>query len=160
VTSQHLTARHLLAVWDPSRERDAMHAHVQLLLDVRRRQRAGEVDDEEAYVWWGKIRSPNRQQPLAHLPEVLALDALLRDERGPDAEVHLYLTDYRSLYVGHVGEVTADDVREDDPEHVPGMYCSDAIACDCWFRLWDVRRVVLDDTLRVIDELGIVRSVV
>jgi len=146
-----VTERHLVSVWDPSRGPDAMNAHVQVLLDAQRRQRIGDADDEDVYVWWGKIKSPNRQQPLAHLPEILKLDEALRGEEGPDAEVHLYLTDYRSLYVGHVAEVTADDVREDDGDYVPSLY--DDVACDCWFRLMDVRRVVLDDTLGVIAEL-------
>src|SRR5215218_8335755 len=100
---------HLVTVWDPSRGDDAMQAHLQLLLDACRREdmmrgaglpRAQRGDD--VYVWWGKIRSPNRQQPLAHLGEILAIDETLR----AGAEIHLYLTDYRSLYVGHVGEVT------------------------------------------------------
>lgn len=145
-------ARHLVSVWDPSRGPDAMNAHVQLLLDARRRQKSGDTDDEDVYVWWGKIKSPNRQQPLAHLPEILALDEALKGDDGPDAEVHLYLTDYRSLYVGHVGEVTADDVREDDRAYVPAIY-DDDVNCDCWFRLMDLRRLVLDDTIGVIAEL-------
>jgi hypothetical protein len=145
--------RHLVSVWDPSRGEDAMQAHLQLLLDARRREREREATDDDVFVWWGKIRSPNRQQEMRHLPEILALDELLKSEQGPDAEVHLYLTDYRSLYVAHVGEVTADDVRRDDDAalYVPRMY--DRVECDCWFRLMDVRRLVLDDTLGVIAEL-------
>ena len=143
--------RHLVAVWDPSRGPDSMNAHVQLLLAVRRRQRDAEIDDEDVYVWWGKIRSPNRQQPLPHIDDILAIDEALRGDDGPDAEVHLYLTDYRSLYVAHMGEVTADDVRVDDADYVPALY--DGAQCDCWFRLMDVRRVVLDDTIGVVAEL-------
>ncbi len=149
--------RHLITVWDPSRGADPLQAHLELLLRMRRRERAGEIEDEEVYVWWGKIRSPNRQQPLPHMEELLSLDSLLDGDEGPDAEVHLYLTDYRSLYVAHVGEITADDVREAEPEHVPRFY--DGFACDLWFRLWDVRRIVLDDTLGVIDELRKLRNV-
>lgn len=152
------SARHLVAVWDPSRGDDAMQAHIRLLLDARGRERAGESDDQDVYVWWGKIRSPNRQQPMAHLPEILALDALLNAEDGPDAEIHLYLTDYRSLYVAHVGQVTADDVREfeDAEQHVASIYRE--VQCDCWFLLWDIRRLVLDDTLGVIAELKKLRN--
>jgi hypothetical protein len=151
-----VTARHLVTLWDPSRGPDPLQAHLQLLLEARRRERAGELADEDVFVWWGKIRSPNRQQPLPHLPDVLAIDRMLGGDAGPDAEVHLYLTDYRSLYVGHVGEVTAEDVREQDPEYVPALY--DGVQCDCWFRLMDVRRVVLDDTLGVIAELRKLRN--
>jgi len=42
---------------------------------------------------------------------VTALDAQAR----AGVETHLYLTDYRSLYVAEVGEITDDDVRG-DPE--------------------------------------------
>src|SRR5690606_8073327 len=94
-----LTTHHLVTVWAPSRGPDPLQAHLQLLLDLRRRERAGELEDEDVYVWWGKIRSPNRQQPLPHLDQILALDEVLRGDQGPDAEIHLYLTDYRSLYV-------------------------------------------------------------
>ena len=149
------TTRHLVAVWDPSRGDDSMLAHIQLFLDARRRQRDRQVTEDDVYVWWGKIRSPNRQQPMAHLGEILAIDEALQ----AGAEVHLYLTDYRSLYVAHVGEVTADDVREEEDEpslYVPRVY--DGVQCDCWFRLWDIRRLVLEDTLGVIAELKKLRN--
>lgn len=149
---------HLVSVWDPSRgPEDAMLASLRILLDARRRERDGDVSDDDVFVWWGKIRSPHRLQPLEQLPRILALDELLRGESGPDAEVHLYLTDYRSLYVGHVGEVTAEDVRDADAEYVPALY--DGCACDCWFRLMDIRRLVLNDTLAVIAELKKLRNV-
>lgn len=150
--------RHLVTVWDPSRDVDAMQAHLRILLDQRRAEREHRASDDDVFVWWGKIRSPNRQQPMPHLAEILALDELLKGAEGPDAEVHLYLTDYRSLYVGHVGEITADDVREDEDAatYVPRMY--DGVSCDCWFRLMDVRRLVHDDTLGVIAELRKLRN--
>ena len=151
---------HLLAVWDPTVAEDAMGAHLEILRTFADRHRAGVVEDEDVYVWWGKIRSPNRLQPLPHLPEILAVDESLQNEAGPDREVHLYLTDYRSLYVAHVGEVTADDVREfeDEVVHVPAMY-DRGVRCDCWFRLMDVRRLVLDDLDEVVRELRRLRNV-
>lgn len=154
--------RHVLTVWDPSRGPDPLQAHLQFLLDRRRREKSRELSDDDVYVWWGKIRSPNRQQPLPHLDQIVALDELLQGEEGPDAEVHLYLTDYRSLYVGHVGEVTLDDVRHPadsdvEPEQVVALY--NDVNCDCWFRLLDVRRIVQDDTLGVVRELRKLRNV-
>lgn len=140
---------HLVTVWDPSRG-DAITAHLALLLAAAR----DAADDDDVYVWWGKIRSPNRQQPLAHLGDILALDAHVAER-----ETHLYLTDYRSLYVAHVGEVAdADPREEEDAEaHVPAMYDEDT-QCDCWFRLWDLRRLVHDDTLGVVAELKKLRN--
>ena len=148
--------RHLLSVWDPSRGDDAMQAHLQLLLDARRRHRDAAASEDDVYVWWGKIQSPNRQQPMPHLADILAIDEVLN--AGTGDEVHLYLTDYRSLYVAHVGEITSDDVREDEDveHHVPRLY--DGVRCDCWFRLWDIRRLVHADTLGVIAELRKLRN--
>ena len=50
---------------------------------------------------------------------MIALDEQLRQ----GIETHLYLTDYRSLYVGLLAEVTADAVPHDTPaelDHMPG----------------------------------------
>jgi hypothetical protein len=155
--------RHLVGVWNPSYEADAMDAHIALLLRFVREWREGEREEDDVYVWWGRVRSPNRQAPLQHLEEILAVDEELDaategEEAGP--EVHLYLTDYRSLYVAHVGGITADDVCRDSAEagHVPEYYRSAGLACDCWFQLWDIRRVVHDDTPAVIEELKHLRN--
>jgi len=151
-------AHHLLGVWNPSYEADAMEAHLEVLLRHARAHRAEESEEEDVYVWWGKVRSSNRQQPMAHLDQVLALDAMLGD--GSERELHLYLTDYRSLYVAHVAEITSDDVLDDDDDdHVPSYYREAGLSCDCWFRLFDIRRVVADDTLAVIAELKKLRNV-
>ncbi len=74
--------------------------------------------------------------------------------------MHLYLTDYRSLYVGHVAEITSDDPREseDGADTVPAFYDEAEFKCDCWFRLFDIRRVVSDDTVAVVDELKKLRN--
>ncbi len=155
--------RHLVGVWNPSYEADAMDAHIALLLRFARELREGRRDEDDVYVWWGRVRSPNRQAPLPHLRDILAIDdelgaATVDEQQEP--EVHLYLTDYRSLYVAHVGGVTADDVREDptEAEHVPRYYSEAGLACDCWFQLWDIRRVVHDDTPAVIEELKHLRN--
>jgi hypothetical protein len=111
--------RHLVAVWNPAyaSDLDVMDAHVQVLLDAARRARGDAGDFDDVFVWWGKVRSANRQQPLARLGEVLALDDAIEDEDG--AETHLYLTDYRSLYVGLVGGGAAAPGRRPHPAHRP-----------------------------------------
>ena len=150
--------KHLVGVWNPSYEADAMDAHVDVLLRHAQAFRAGKADDNEVYVWWGKLRSPYRQAPLPHLDEIIQLDATLSSEAG--AEVHLYLTDYRSLYVAHIGAVTTDDVRADPDEldHVPAYYRTLDRPADCWFQLWDIRRLVLDDTPEVTQQLRELRN--
>lgn len=100
---------HLLGVWNPSYDADAMTAHLEVLLRHARAHRAGECDEEEVYVWWGKVRSSNRQQPLEHLPQILALDTALQSESA--SELHLYLTDYRSLYVAQSCAIIASVPR-------------------------------------------------
>ena len=150
--------RHLVGVWNPSYEADAMDAHVRILLGAARERHEGKRDDDDVYVWWGKVRSPNRQKPLPHLKEILAIDDVLASDDGEEPELHLYLTDYRSLYVAHLGAVEAQDMS-DDEGHVPDYYRAKSLNCDCWFQLWDIRRVVLDDTPAVVHELSKLRNV-
>ena len=152
--------RHLVAVWNPAivdGAQDTLDAHLQILLSAARAPGADDAADD-AYVWWGKIRSAYRHEPLEHLGDILALDAELRDDEDvlrEDRELHLYLTDYRSLYVAHVAEVTPRDVREEEDElpHIPAMYRRPGLGFDCWFRVFDLRRLVLDDTRGVVAEL-------
>jgi hypothetical protein len=149
--------RHLVSVWNPSYSATAVEEHLGVLLSCIDAYRRGECDVHEVYVWWGKARSPNRQQPLTHLAEIRALDAECDSTQSGDCEMHLYLTDYRSMYVAHVGEITLDDVREEDEEaHVPTYYGERAV--DCWFRIFDIRRFVTDDTLAVVEELQKLRN--
>ena len=148
---------HLLAVWNPSYESDAMQLHLEVLLSALRETRAGTRSDDDAYVWWGKVKSANRQQPLPHLDQILALDSLI-DAGDDPPELNLYLTDYRSLYVAHLGGVTRDDMSGEQGA-VPAYYRDNGLSCDCWFQLWDVRRLVLDDTPSVVHELAKLRNV-
>jgi len=139
---------HLFTVWNPSYTEDALDTHLSILLDWARKKSAGDAAAEDVYVWWGKIRSKNRDGRLPHHKDVLAIDAQCDEQ----TETHLYLTDYRSLYVAEVGEITDDDVRHDhEADHVPAYYEGHAI--DFWFRLHDIRRLVSDDTPAVILEL-------
>ena len=143
-------------MWNPSYAADAMDAHLRLLLANTKAFRDGKLPDDEVYVWWGKVRSPYRLERLPQLPEILAMDDDLTENE--ERELHLYLTDYRSLYVGHVYEITTEDVRNDEGSHVPDYYTERDLHCDCWFRLGDIRRLVLDDTVAVIAELRKLRN--
>ena len=144
-----MTARHLLTVWNPSYSDDVLDTHLGILLHWDRERREGRADEDEVYVWWAKIRSKNRDGPLPHHAAVAALDG----QTGTGVETHLYLTDYRSLYVAEIGEVTDEDVRREagELEHMPPYYRDHAV--DFWFRLFDIRRLITGDTLEVIDEL-------
>jgi hypothetical protein len=147
--------RHLVDVWNPSYVSDAMTAHLTILLDGAKRWSAHETD-VEPYVWWGKVRSPNRQQELRHLPRILEIAAELAADE--ERECHLYLTDYRSLYVGQVDEISQDDVRQSDRAHVPTYYTAAGLECDFWYKLFDIRRLVADDTPVVIAKLKALRN--
>jgi hypothetical protein len=144
--------RHLVTVWNPAYAA-AMDETIQLLLDRARDMRADKLGEDDVYVWWGKVKSSNRQQRLPHLGDILAIDRDLQVVDGDAPETHLYITDYRSLYVAHVDEITKDDVRKEDGDAVPRFYSESKLECDCWFRLFDIRRVIFDDTVGVVEEL-------
>jgi len=146
--------RHLLTVWNPSYATDAMDEHLKVLLAWGERAAKGVVDFDEVYVWWGKVRSANRRQPLPHAADILALKDQL-----DEVETHLYLTDYRSLYVGHLVDIEGEGMLEEYPEerdHIPAYY--EKLPVDFWFQLWDIRRIVADDTPAVIEELKKLRN--
>jgi hypothetical protein len=147
-----MRAQHLVTVWNPTYATNALEAHVRVLLDWARRT---DVEPDDVYVWWGKVKSSQRQQAMPHLAEVLALSP--RD--GDEAEVHLYLTDYRSLYVASVDCIETVDPRESDAAHVPDYYQREGLQCDCWFLLRDIRLLVRDDLEGVANELRQLRNV-
>lgn len=146
--------QHLLTVWNPSYASDAMDDHLRLLIEWAERCRRGEAEAEDVYVWWAKLRSAHRGTPLPHYHDILRI----QEQVEAEVETHLYLTDYRSLYVGHVDEITADPVmsEHDELDHAPAYYRERVP--ELWFRLLDVRRLVSDDTPAVIDELRRLRN--
>jgi hypothetical protein len=148
--------RHFVDVWNPSYASNAMEAHLALLLEAAKRFERKELGEEALHVWWGKVRSANRQQDLRHLPDVLAIAAELEEDEN--RECHLYLTDYRSLYVAHVDAITQADIRAGSDSRVPAYYARAGLTCDFWYRLLDVRRLVADDTVAVIAELKTLRN--
>lgn len=147
--------RHLLTLWNPAYAEDALDAHLRVLLRWAERSRVGDADEDDVYVWWGKIRSERRDGDLPHAKEIAAIESQI----AAGEETHLYLTDYRSLYVAHLAEITADAVLEEtegEAEHAPSYYRG--MKADFWFRLFDIRRLVDDDTRGVIDEVGRLRN--
>lgn len=147
--------KHLLTVWNPSYASDPMDEHLRVLLDWAGKARNRQAREEDVYVWWAKIRSPNRRQELPHLADIVALQEQIEAER----ETHLYLTDYRSLYVSLLDEITIDNLLTQTPmeaDHAPSYY--EGKTMDAWFRLSDVRRLVANDTPAVIEELKKLRN--
>ena len=143
--------RHLVTVWNPSYAKDAMEEHLAVLLGWAQRVESGEASIDDRYVWWGKVRSQNRQTPQAHRDDIRKLDAALDEEGGE--ETQLYLTDYRSLYVGDIVEIHEGALPDDEKRHVPAYYATERLSCDFWFKLADIRLLVADDMLGVIAEL-------
>ncbi|HEX2721773.1 MAG TPA: hypothetical protein VHM24_02565, partial [Gemmatimonadaceae bacterium] len=47
------------------------------LLAAARDCRDDKIGEDDVHVWWGKVRSVNRQQPITHLARILELDAEL-----------------------------------------------------------------------------------
>jgi hypothetical protein len=147
--------RHLVAVWNPSYAANAMDEHLRVLRDWGRRFADGTVEsNDDVYVWWGKVKSSNRQQPLANKSDALAVG-----EQDGDSELHLYLTDYSSLFVGELLEVIGAELPDSERDHTPVYYRDGDLRCDLWFKLGDIRRLVVDDTLGVVQELQKLRNV-
>lgn len=150
-----ILTRHLVTVWNPSYAQDAMDEHLRMLIHWAGEWKKREADQDDIYVWWGKIRSPNRKGLLPHATEVAALD----EQVQAGVETHLYLTDYRSLYVAWIGEITGDHLPKEQPDevdHIPSYYREQY--ADFWFQLWDIRRLVANDTPAVIEELRRLRN--
>jgi len=132
-----------------------MDVHLTVLIDAAKRFERQEVPEDALHVWWGKVRSPHRHQALKHLPAIREIAAEL--EEDPDRECHLYLTDYTSLYVGHVDAISEPDVRDTPGSQVPAYYTALGPVCDFWYRLLDLRRLATD-TRAVIAELKALRN--
>ena len=108
-----MPTHHLLTVWNPSYATDAMEAHLAILLGWAARHDKGDADDDDLYVWWGKVRSQNRQAPQANVDEIRAIGRAFEARDSAEAsETHVYLTDYRSLYVGELLQVVEGDLDE------------------------------------------------
>ena len=148
--------RHFVSVWNPAYARDAMEQHLELLLSFADRHRARQVEEDARYVWWGKIRSPNRQAQQKHLDDVRAIAVEL--DAGSRGETQLYLTDYRSLYVAEVDEIQFGALPEPERAHAPAYYAAQQLQCDFWWRIFDIRRLVTDDLGAVIRELQELRN--
>ena len=149
-------AKHLLSVWNPTYSDAAMDVHLRQLLQWAERFDKDDANAEDVYVWWAKLRSPNRPESLPHTEEVLALDEQIRD----GTETHLYLSDYRSLYVGHMVEITSEDIPSTRPQekgHIPDYVLEHDV--DFWFRLEDLRQVVSGDLKGTVIEIHKLQNV-
>ena len=145
-----MTARHLLTVWNPLYTSD-VDQHFALLLDWAHRADEKKAKPEDIYVWWGKVKSPNRQQPLEHRDDILAFAKTLDPQDR--AEANLYVTDYRSLYVAELLDIEEGTLPPDEQAHVPAYYGAKELKCDFWFMVGDFRRLVIDDLPLVAAEL-------
>jgi hypothetical protein len=109
---------HLLSVWNPSYADDAMDRHLEVLLRWAAARREERAEDEDVYVWWAKLRS----RTVRSRSRIERTCWPSRDQIDSGVETHLYLTDYGSLYVAHLVEVTGDSVPRDWPDerdHMP-----------------------------------------
>lgn len=150
-------ARHLLSLWNPTYSNVAMDVHLRVLLRWAEMAEEGDASQGEVYVWWARLRSPERRGPHPYQGEILELDQQIRD----GVETHLYLTDYRSLYVGHLAEITAADVPRERPEeksHIPDYVLKHDAGF--WFRLRDLRQVVSGDLAGTELEIQRLRNII
>jgi hypothetical protein len=75
---------HLLNLWNPSHATDALEAHLRVLLEHYRRLTAGLATSDDVYVWLGKVRSSQRQQPMPHLDAILDLGRAIAEATDDD----------------------------------------------------------------------------
>ncbi|HUE84546.1 MAG TPA: hypothetical protein VMO26_00560, partial [Vicinamibacterales bacterium] len=135
-----------------------MEEHLSILLHRADAARSDVLVNDSVYVWWGKIRSPNRQQPQAHLHEIRQIASQLEHEQRESLD--LYLTDYQSLYVAEVDEIAEGDLTAEEQRQAPAYYFgTPKLNCDFWFCVRDIRRLVVDDMPAVIAELKNLRNV-
>lgn len=153
--SRSAAPRHLLTVWNPSYTESAIDAHLAVLLELAQRRDQQEIEPEDVYVWWARLRSDRRYEPLPHSVEILTL----REQIDAGKETHLYLTDYRSLYVGQITGIETEEMLAEWPgeaAHMPDYY--QGRRADFWFELCDLRRLVAEDTVATIEELRKLRN--
>src|SRR5690349_5811184 len=153
----HGQEHHLVTVWNPSYAVDAMEQHLSLLLRLAGEFERRAIGEDAVYVWWGKVRSPNRQGPQANAEDIRRIARELAAEERD--EVQLYLTDYQSLYVGDVDLIQEQDPGDAESAHIPPYYRQERLSFDFWFRLRDIRRLVSRDMPEVIAELKELRNV-
>ena len=72
-----MSAEHLVTVWNPLYTSD-VDQHFALLLDWARRNEEGKVSDDDVYVWWGKVRSSNRLQPMKNADQVRRMSVVVQ----------------------------------------------------------------------------------
>ena len=148
--------RHFVSVWNPSYADDAMEQHLDLLLALAREYDAEQLGEDDLYIWWGKVRSQNRQTEQVHLADAKSVAAEL--DAGTRSDTQLYLTDYRSMYIAEVEGIHFGELPPDESRHVPAYYGREKLSADYWFRVVDIRRLVTDDLNGVIRELKALRN--
>lgn len=140
---QLTTQRHLLDVWNQWSWQGRLETHAELLRHFIVQHRRGKLPEDQAYVWWGAIRSEGEYKPFTHLSDLLSMQLECGD---PEREVQLYLTDRDSMFVAHLRELTDMDVRASrlEREHMPPQYVERECEVECWFRISDIRLIALD----------------
>ena len=107
---------HVVEVREPVDGAEAMQAHLRVLLNAVKNFRAGRCNEDDIYVWWGHPQGSTDQAGLAALGQLLQLP-LESSRNDPGPETHLYLTDFSSLYVAHLGGITKGDIPSKGRTH-------------------------------------------
>jgi len=126
-------AEHLLTVWNPIVDANAVKAHVDVLTSPR------------DYVWWGRVYRMQRSGSDAMSADELAarfghVQAFRDRMRG---DFVLYVTDHRYMHACRASEIVfGDALPESERRFVPSYYARCAVAM--WFRVHDVRALSFD----------------
>ena len=60
--------------------------------------------------------------------------------------------------MAEVAAISAENPDVNDLIHTPAYYVRNQLTCDCWFMLVDIRRLVADDLMGVIDQLKLLTN--
>lgn len=119
-----------------------------------RAARAGAVRPESVYVWWGPGQLDNRLSVLA----LRAFLAPFEEQAEAGNPLLVYLTDRLSLFEGVLAEVSWDDESWRDSLSCPTGPTGERFPSDCYYRLVDLREIVVEDGAAVRDYLSLWRT--
>jgi len=129
--------QHLLILYNPYYQKNVIEEHVSILINQN--------SQSSATVAFGKVRSRLRDYEHPHEEK---LQSLYRSISRTNY-LQLFLTDYSSIYVAKVIEVTQKECWD----LAPAYYREKGLDVETWFIISDIRRIVHNDFVQVRDRV-------
>ena len=127
--------KNLLVLYNPYYNQEVIEDHIRILNQ--------NGNTEEAKVAFGKVHSKRRdyEHPFGDMVDTLC------DAASPENPIQLFLTDFSSMYVCYIENVT----KELDGIKAPAYY--DSLDVDRWFIVSDIREIARNDFDYVRDQV-------